>query len=323
MTWNAHDRGLFVFYYIFGAISMILNGAVLVNMFKRGKFATSFTHIIFALHVSIIVEEIVTLPYAFSDIQAICIMAELIHYYCVLLHMVCVACLVLTYYSALFEDRYHFRDFLEKYGMYLIYLFPCIILFRLCDSNYENVEYPFCVIHAATFEALYFFTYYLWIWLVLAGSVFFVTFATYHIYIKSDALIAWRFISSVGVYIMAAFVGWLPTTIIALAFSNPDDDGSTDQRMGSYVPVYASGLLYAFIFFKDRQSIFQFEAYSRSERQATKDDGFSIDGLDLMHMLRSSVGMDDAKFRGTSEVEFTTQNPIRRDDQSNKTENQP
>jgi hypothetical protein len=323
MVWNAHDRGLFLFYYIFGAVSLILNGAVLADMWKGGKFATSFTHIIFALHVSIVVEEIVTLPYVFNDIQAICIIAELIHYYCVLLHMVCVACLILTYYSALFEDRYNFRDFLEKYGIYLIYLFPCIILFRLCDSNYENVQYPFCVIHAATFDALYLFTYYLWVWFVLAGSVLFVMFASYHIYRKSDALIAWRFICSVGVYILAALIGWLPTTIIALAFSNPNDDGSTDQRMGSYVPVYASGLIYAFIFFKDRHSIFQFEAYSRNERQATKDEGFNIDGLDLMHMLRSSIGMDENKVRGTmenSQVEFSIQNPIQQSDPSNKKE---
>lgn len=325
MDWNSHDRGLFVFYYVFGGISLIANVAVIFDLIKGGKFTTSFTHIIFALHVSIIVEEIVTLPYVFNDIHTICIIAELIHYYCVLLHMVCVACLVLTYYSALFEDRYNFRDFLENYGIYLIYLFPSIILFRLCDNNYQNVQYPFCVIHAATFEALYLFTYYIWVWSVLAGSNLFVIFATYHIYIKSDAMIASRFLFSVGLYILAAIIGWLPTTVISLAFSNPNDDGSTDQRMGSYVPVYASGLLYAFLFFKDRHSIFQFEAYSRSERQATKDDGFNIDGLDLIHMLRSSLGVDDnSKFRmsmGNVPAESVTQNPIQREDSNNNQKN--
>lgn len=317
MGWDSKHTGIYTFYICLGVISILSNAAVIYEVAKSRKKLTSSTisFIILALHISIFVEGIAVLPYIFSEVNELCITVEFIHYYCVVLHMIAVSFLIQVYYGTLFEDRFKIKAFIRDYGVYLIYTLPLIVLFRLSDDGYQNTLYPFCVVHRETFGTLLLVTHFIWIWAALTGCTLFIIFATYKIYKKSDAYIAWRFFASVGMYIMAALIGWIPATVIAFAFPDPEDDDTTsDQQFVSYIPLYISGIIYALIFIRNREAIEQFETNSW---EAMKSETFSVDGLDLMKMLRSSMGWDDRRLSelrsSVTDVrltEMTTQNPI-------------
>jgi hypothetical protein len=121
MTWTDAETALYTVYYIIGVISIIGNVVVVAYLLRLGKLSTPFTYLVFFLHLSIVSEEIVTLPYLFSGNEVICIIAEFVHYYSVLVHLSCIGLLVQAYRANLFDNK-HSKECIKRYGLYVISL---------------------------------------------------------------------------------------------------------------------------------------------------------------------------------------------------------
>jgi len=261
MSWNEVEYPLFLFYYIIGVISILGCALVIAYLLRFGKFHTPFTYVVLYLHISLCLEEIVTLPYLFNEIPTICYIAEMLHYYAVLMNITSVVVIVQIHLCNVIDSMQHYMTRIEKYGPYCIIGFPCIVFLRLIDPVYQETQYPWCVIHANPFNPLLFFTYYLWIYLALTLCLIRCLQSAYYIHLRADMYLAWKYFRAIGGYTFIALLAWLPTTITTVLNANPDDDGSTVIRLYSYLPLYISGLCYTLIFFHDKEAIASFEAY--------------------------------------------------------------
>jgi hypothetical protein len=241
---------------------------------------------VFCLHLSLMIDQIATLPYAFNSNSTLCVIIEMFHYYATLMNYFSLAVLIQAHLCNVIEAFRPYMPFLEKYGLYFICFFPLIILFRFTDPLYENPEYPWCCVHASIKEPLYIFTYYLWMWLVLCICSLQVAASTYYIYLKTDGYMAWRYFSTIGFYMIIAIGQILPLTVITAVYSDIDDDGSFSTRVGSFFPEYISGILYTIIFFRDREAIETFEIYHNTTNLDNSRSSFS--GAELMDALASS-----------------------------------
>lgn len=279
MNWTYQQEVWYTIYYILAAFS--ISGALLVayTIFRYSKSHTTFSNVVLALHISLCVNEIATLPYVFSGNNVTCIMAEVVHYYATLMNYFALAVLIQAHMCNVIDQlRIALMGPIERYGLYFIYLAPLMVFFRFIDPLYSDTRYPWCTVHASSRDPLYILTYYMWLYIVIIVCTLEVFFSTFYIYRRTDKYMAWRYFASIGFYMLIALGEFLPNTIITAIFSSTDDDGDFANRMGSYIPLYISGILYTIIFFRDRDAIENFEAY-REHNPDASTRSFSVADL--------------------------------------------
>lgn len=324
MGWNEEQTSWYATYYALAVLSIGGAIAVIISIFRLRKSRTTFTNVVFCLHLSLMLDEITTLPYAFNSNSTFCVIIEMIHYYATLMNYFSLAILIQAHMCNVIESFRPYMSFLEKYGIYIICIAPLMVLFRFADTLYESPEYPWCCVHASILDPLYILTYYLWMWLVLCICSIQVATSTYYIYLKTDGYMAWRYFATIGFYMFIAIGQILPTTIITAMYSDADDDGSFSTRVGSFLPEYISGILYTFIFFRDREAIENFEVYHNNANLDNSPSSFS--GVEFLHalttsdresvmMLNSSLGLKSSSVlergdEGSTGTAGTTSNPI-------------
>lgn len=263
MSWTDSETIAFVFYFIISVFAILGNLAVVIYLLRLGRLSTPYTFIIFHLHVAVLVEGIVTIPYLFTYSHELCYAAEIVHYYCVLMHAASVAMLVQFYCVSIFDAYHNSKEFLKKYGYYILVTFPLIALFRLMDAHYKNIEYPWCIAHSVMEATLYFWTFFFWIWILLLISTVYVVWATLKVYYQTDFQMAWRFFSTIGFYTIIAFLNWIPTSVISSIHDRLSKDREKAQLIEAF-PFYFCCLLYAVIFFRDKEKLEDCEEYQKA-----------------------------------------------------------
>jgi hypothetical protein len=307
MDWTYQQQVWYTIYFILAALS--ITGALLVgySILRYSKSHTTFSNVVFALHVSLCINEIATLPYVFSGNNVICIMAEMVHYYSTLMNYFSLAVLIQAHMCNVIDElRAMFMGPIERYGLYIVYLAPLMVLFRFIDPLYSDTLHPWCTVHASSREPLYVLTYYMWLYMVIVVCTLEVFLSTFYIYRRTDKYMAWRYFSSIGFYMLIALAEFLPNVIITAVYASTDDDGNFDNRIGSYIPLYISGILYTIIFFRDRDAIENFEAY----REQNPDGSRAFSVADIMDIVEEA---SKRKPQGSDFEEYyihETTNPI-------------
>lgn len=292
--WKAGAITGFICYLLIVSASILSNAAVVAYLLRQWKLSTPYTFIVLHIHVSKLLEGISTLPFIFSYNNGLCYTAEMVHYYSVMMNAFCVSMLVHYYCVSVFDTFHYSREFIRRYGYYVLICTPLLVLFRFLDERYKRTNEPWCIIHSVITQPLYFFTYFFWIWLLLVTSVVRVSYATYNVHRRGDAVIAWRFFSTIGFYTMIALLNWIPMNVIAAMRTNADDDESTVDRLSEQFPFYICGVLYAIIFFRDHEKLEKCEDYHAQNDRMTSNDG--------KHLSVSSSG----SFRLDTVVHFRT-----------------
>jgi hypothetical protein len=205
------------------------------------------------------------------------------------MHVFSVAMLVQYYCVSIFDTQNYTKEFIKNYGYYLLIILPMIVFFRLLDDHYRDVDFPWCVVHSLVKDPLYFFTFFLWIWVSLIFSSIRVVLATQHVYKTTTQTMAWSFFSSVGFYAIIALINWIPTSTMSILYSNPEDDQTTVSRLIDYFPFYVCGILYAIIFFRDRERLEKCEEY---QKKTTGSKSFAADSLGsdtVVHFRKDTI----------------------------------
>jgi len=319
MSWNENELQWFMIYYILAFFS--ITGAILVaiSILRSKKYHTTFSSVVLCLHISLCINEITLLPYVFSGNQIICSIAEIIHYYTTLMNYFALFILVQAHMFNMLESyRKIMIPFLERYGLYIICILPMMTFFRFLDEHFYDVSYPWCSIHSSSLNPLYFFTYELWMWLILSSCLLEVIVSTYYIYRKGDSWIAWRYFCTIGFYMIIALGGFLPNAIIITVYNHEDDDGSFSLRLTSFLPFYISGILYTIIFFLDRDAIENFELY-RDRNEGISDIQFNtseiLNAIEEVSKRNQEDEIEQEGFsasgkRSTSTLVSTSNNPL-------------
>lgn len=275
MSWTDYELRCFVAYYILAGFS--ISGAILVatTIVRSTSMSSPFTKIVLCLHLSLCLDEISLLPYAYSNSLTMCSIMEIVHYYVTLVNYCSLFILVQAH---LFNTMEHWRTsaisvFIEKYGVHIVFIFPLIVFFRFMDSGFDAFAYPWCIIKPDTANPLYFMTYFFWMYVLLGGSLLEVIVSTYYIYLRTDAWMTMRYFSTIGLYMTIAIIGLFPTFVISIVFNaESDDDPGITPPMITFIPVYVSGILYTGIFFYDREAIMNFDLYRQLNRNISKAD---------------------------------------------------
>lgn len=245
---------VYIVYYILATISLLCSLYVFFSLIRSGSFKSSFTLLLAFLHGSLAMEIITILPYAYTYSDKLCSGMEFLHEYFSFMDILVVALLVESHRSALLKDYFGSRKLILKYGVYLIILFPGIIALAFIDNQFQatsTAESAFCDTRfSGSLWALGLYSF--WVWLLLFISVFSTIYSLCRIY-DSDHLLAKKFLSSIGLYVIVAMNSWLPRAIErAVVYTHPGDH--TNHFVSSY-PYVISGILYTIIYLRERQML--------------------------------------------------------------------
>lgn len=292
-------------YYVISAISMVGSIFVVGSTLYHGTTKSCFTFLIICFHLSLLGEEIATMPDAYTTNRDLCLAMQFFHYYFSLMNILVVTLLVEAHRSSILKDPFQSRVKILKYGAFFIILFPLVSLFVFMDNGYQ-VSYDddnsgWCTPPNSTAWSIIF--YYAWVWLLLITSVLLFAHSFVKI-IKRDKETAKLFSSTIGLYVVISILSWIPRSFQKL-FTSGSHHG-TVMLFISYLPINVSGILFSLVFLRERRQLFQF---SESVEDITNTMSFSWEKDDLLEMMRAS-GIGRMSEMARISTTTATQNPI-------------
>lgn len=276
--------GKYIAYDVLASISVVASVFVLASLIRLGSFKSSFTMLLVSLHVSLIMEIITILPYAYTSSNSLCTTIGVVHDYFSLMNILVVALLVEAHRSMVLRDFFGSRYLILKYGLYFIILFPMIILLALIGDRMTpkpgTTNGPWCALsfENSTWSLV---LYSMWIWIFLCWSILSTLYTGWRIS-QSDHLLAKKFFSSIGLYVLIAVNSWLPRAIEkAIVYTHP---GMTTNHFLSSYPYVVSGILYAVVYLRERK---QLGIFTENTEFADNRSSFSWEHEDLSFLHRS------------------------------------
>lgn len=268
----------FVIYFILSSISIIANSLVVWSLKKLRRSSSCFTYLLYYLHFTYVLEQILTMPFLFKGNYTFCTIVQSFQCYFGLMNILVVALLVEAHLTTIFDDPYDLKTKIVLYGKYVFYCVPLIGFLGFVNNTFTYPHSAFCIVPSALTSLTFLFFYYVEIWLLLLYTSIRMIFSFCKIY-QMDRLLAHKYFSSIGWYIIVAILSWLPRSIIRFSFpfAEDDDDNGDDNAeantlfLGSFYPMILSGLAFAYIYFREKASIKTFALYNRRTEEVSLD----------------------------------------------------
>ena len=255
-----------IIYYSVAAVAAICSIFVDITLLKYGMLHTPATKLLMALHTLLLVEEFTLLPSVFNRADIICKLIEFLHIYSSLAFTSSVGLLVVSYRYHFFEDSNDVMKNIEKYWLYVIILFPFLVMVPFMMSIITNEDSvtavgssEWCTIRTSG-TALYmvsFVLYYTCIWGILLFSTVFLSCTMYEVYVV-DEMVGMKLMSTTGMYVIISIVSWIPRTCIRMINFSDEDPGSTSWII-AYMPVFISGMLLTLVFLSEKKALLLFD----------------------------------------------------------------
>jgi hypothetical protein len=277
-----------VIYYFLACLSIIGNVLVLWSLWKIRKSVTCFTCLLGYLHGTTIIEEILVLPFLYKPDYTLCLVVESLQCYFGFMNIMTVAMLVEAHLTNIFEDKYEVRTKIVTYSKYVLFGVPLIVFFGFFNGAFTQSHTAFCVVPSQLDNIVFLFFYYLEIWILLFYSVSRMIYSWTRIYYY-DSLLASKYFSSIGFYIIVAIVSWVPRSVIRFSDQAAEDDdaGSSDDNsvandlfLAAFYPLQIAGILFAVIYFREKAAIKSFAAFNHTVDEVNlTGEGFSWDEI--------------------------------------------
>ncbi len=181
---------LVVFFFIFASICTLssLTVCVLIYLQKQKISSSSSTccRLLLMLHITLVIEEITSFPYAYNGNQVICEIMGFLHAYSGLANIVAMWLLTMYYANYVYVSMNSIQQFVQnqRYTRLMVFVFPLITALPLFvhdandTSNDDKTSYGkdhdiFCAFEAKSAEATIWIImiYYLWAWLFIIISL--------------------------------------------------------------------------------------------------------------------------------------------------------
>jgi hypothetical protein len=256
--------GAYIAYYIVAAISGACSIFVVVTLCTCASFKTAATQLLLMLHITLLAEELASLPYAFNGNDDLCSAIAFLHYYSGLANVIATGLLVVSYRYHFLEDRHGIMTFIQKYSILMVAVFPLITLLPFITNSYSNDNEVWCTMqieHGWT-RRWAFLVFFLWGWLIIIYSTGVLGFTMYQVY-TVDKEIGLSLFSTTGVYAMISIMAWIPRT--AIRFAAHVDATHDLNNMGflyAYLPFYIAGILYTLVFLREKRALLLFDRLS-------------------------------------------------------------
>lgn len=242
----------FIPFFVLVAVSMSMSLFTCATILKFGSKTIS-TKLVLYLHVTLLLEELSTIPYLYNGNHGLCEFMGFLHLYSGMTNSVVVLFMTLIYRYIFIEDTYKVSQFITARLEFLIFIPSLVSALPFTTSSYGEVESAWCDIENSTDSSAIWATLLFFGWIctliVISGIVFCVTVWRVH---KTDPEMAKRLLRTIGLYGMVSVVAWLPRVV--------SREHVMRKEYGNII-VFISGVLYFFIFLQQKSALKLFEVF--------------------------------------------------------------
>lgn len=244
----------FVAYYVIAGISACCSVFVCFTLLAFASLKSTATQLLLLLHITLLCEELSTLPFVFTSNRGICSAIAFLHFYSGFANAVSIGLLVILFRYHFMEDTFGFTNFIQKYSVYLVSIIPLITLLPFITNSYNNDNDVWCTMetNSVTTNVWAFCTFFVWTWLILVFSTLVLMQTMFKVY-SIDKDMGMRIFCTTGMYSIIAILSWVPRT--AARFWNGNNENMDRTAfLYSYFPVYISGILYTVVFLREKRA---------------------------------------------------------------------
>lgn len=253
----------YIIFYVVAAISFICSCYVTASIMKFGSDAPS-TKLVLYIHITLLIEDISSLPYIFNYNDILCKIMGFIHIYSGLANVVVVGSMMLTYRYLFIEDTWHISEFIVKWADYLVFVFPLITVLPFStDSFGEEDGNTWCGLGNSdqTAQIWIVCVFYGWVLVILLASTGSLINTIWTVY-KADPEMALKLFNSIGIYATITILSWIPRGISKISRLK------TFQSVWGYYFIYFSGFFYFLVFLSEKRSLELLEIRNLDERKS-------------------------------------------------------
>lgn len=299
----------FIAYLLLACIALLLNIHVVYLCIKHQLLNNPTNRLIFYLHISSFILNIVTWPTLYQGNHSVCEMMSFFHYYGGLANVGVLCFLTYSYRNFVFSIASSYQDLIDKYSGYVIFLFPCIVFLPFSTDAYDTQRQPWCTLDIYDFETQLwaFGTFYVWAIsaLVVCFAVFISIFR--HAF-EHDPETGKRMFFSLGVYVIVTWFALLPRCInrVILLFTTILFD--YPEQFLTLGPIPIAGIIYSLTFYKNLPDYLRYAVHFTSRAESSNQVGVSLDELGNLSSVRGTN--DSLQSDSTTVLASVTNNPI-------------
>lgn len=283
----------YIVYYILSSLAILSNGHVLRKIIVFKMYRSETTQLIFYLHISSMILNIATIPYAYTGNLPICEMMRAFHYYGGLANILVLCFLTYVYRNFTFNQTTS-NDFVENYAAYFVFGLPVITLLPFSTDSYDGSTGPWCVLGMFDIESQVWVLVMFYFWAALAIVICAITFGYLFAYAQQhDQNTGKRLFQSVGLYIIISWFTLLPRCIhrfVALFVSDSIEAWVQFITLG---PIPLGGILYALVFYSNYQMYRRYSHHHSSS--ASSKNVISLENISWKFSFNSMFGSVSSK----------------------------
>lgn len=252
---------LSIVFYLLSTISIVATLSVIFQLKKGGIFSRS-CKLLFLLQVTQLLEDLSSFPF-YGTIR-LCKFAAFIRNYSGLSNVIVGYLMTDTAKEFLFANDIMPKEFHEITAnhLLLIFGFPLITLLPYISDSYGIIDSTWCSFKTDNYGNMWIFIVFLsWVWIFLLASVFILVKCI--CWSRMDPKVSTALFQSIGIYSVVTIVCWIPRSILRMGLQYALGNSQT-YKIYIYVAVvltYVCGILYAVIFYQERETLVAFEEF--------------------------------------------------------------
>lgn len=297
---DSSAKAQYIVFYITAGLSLLGNLLVLISLWQIKKSKTCFTRLLYFLHGSTAMISLISFPFLYKFNSNFCIAMQSFECYFSLMNLFTIAFLLEAHRSTIIENTIDIKRMIYDYGPYFLFLFPLIAFFGFPGHAYRESSDAFCLIPTDFNRISFFSLYFIWIWLIQIFCTYRILNTLKNIY-KYDKRLAKRFFSRIGLYIIISIISWLPRASIRFIEHRENNQGDDNNQYEDNIilialfPIQLAGIIYALIYYREKNSLRQFEGAMSTERN-TQEEIFSWDEVivneSLIRLTNMTISVD-------------------------------
>lgn len=309
-----YSNSLMIALFTTAAFSFCCSLAVIYNLLVYYISQKELRHYFFLyLHITLIFEDISSLPLVYVNSSGLCAFMGWFRFYSGLANVLVLFFYTYHYLSYLTYEKYadQINEFIEKYSLYVIIIFPLITLLPFSMNEYQPVQNFVCAMPTTTEGDAWELGTFYFIIIVLLGIIVFEMVRVNYQICRLQLKIYRRFFYSCTIYIQFSVASWWPRTFPRMYHIITNRFVSNSLIAFLTIPVYISGIVFAAIFFIDELYFSPDRVRSVKRSQEISLESFSRTLQSNLSSISNNSKRDSNNNNDTDNSNYSTENPVR------------
>ena len=275
--------------YVLACVGSLGTIMVLICLLRFSSFKTCYTNFLLFLNISLLMQQILTLPHIYKGNDQLCRAVQAFYFYFALMNICTVGITVFVSFSALLNGQLEIRLRVIRFGRLLLLLFPMITFLPFTTNEYQVPEHPWCVEPFDTDELFSLFIFYVWVWMIDVGCIVSLIYMVYVLVKQDDVTILKKFFSTIGLFTIVSVICWFARTFQRVHMNTGFKDSSDGAIFASFLTIYLSAIIYTLIFFvSEKKSVELFELQFASRSSIVSAKTFTWEADELKALIETS-----------------------------------